>query len=135
MISFTVIGTPQPQGSSRAFIPKGWKRPIITSANKNLKPWRQQVSGCATAAMEGLAIISRPESVGVEAHFFFDRPKSAKKDSQKTTKPDVDKLLRALLDSMTGIVFEDDSQVTLCTVRKSYGQPARLEVKAYGGVL
>jgi Holliday junction resolvase RusA-like endonuclease len=43
----------------------------------------------------------------------------------KTTKPDVDKLLRALLDSMTGVVFVDDSQVTKCQVEKRFGSPER----------
>lgn len=37
-----------------------------------------------------------------------------------TKKPDIDKLLRALLDAMTGIVWADDSQVAFVVVNKVY---------------
>lgn len=38
--------------------------------------------------------------------------------------PDVDKLLRALLDSLTGVVWEDDSQITDAHTRKRFAVPA-----------
>lgn len=129
MICFTVLGAPQPQGSARAFYVKSLGRSVITSANKNLKPWRQQVSGCAIEAMaDKKKIVERPSAVKVHAHFFFDRPKSQKKALAKTTKPDADKLLRSIFDSLTGIVFEDDSQVVECAATKWYGSPARVEI-------
>jgi Holliday junction resolvase RusA-like endonuclease len=129
-ITFTVIGTPQPQGSSRAFIPKGWKRAIITSDNSKLKPWRQEISGTAQVAMNQSKIgLLENIPLAVEASFFFDKPKSTKKDVRhKITKPDLDKLLRGLLDSLTGIVFRDDAQVVACSVRKGFGLPSRVEV-------
>ena len=37
-------------------------------------------------------------------------------------KPDVDKLARAGLDAMTGVVFSDDAQVTEALVGKVYGE-------------
>lgn len=128
-VEFTVYGIPQPQGSSKAFIPKGWSRAIITSANAKNKPWRQQVSGMALDAMQGLAIAPRASGVSVTCHFYFDRPKSVKKIGPKTTKPDSDKLARSVLDALTGIVFEDDSQVTDLQVTKAFGSPARAELK------
>lgn len=33
-VSFTVLGTPQPQGSAKGFVPKGWTRAVITTDNK-----------------------------------------------------------------------------------------------------
>jgi Holliday junction resolvase RusA-like endonuclease len=61
--------------------------------------------------------------------FYFAKPKSTKKSvTSKTTKPDVDKLLRAALDGMTGIIYEDDSQVTDAKVGKFYGLPERAEI-------
>lgn len=132
MISFTVYGTPIPQGSTRAFIPKGWSRPIVTSDNKKLKPWRQEMSKAALVAVHeaGASIIPRTAPVQVVANFFFAKPKSAKKaTTDKTTKPDIDKLTRSLLDSLTGIVIEDDSQVVLTCITKGFGLPERTEVK------
>jgi Holliday junction resolvase RusA-like endonuclease len=133
-ISFTVIGTPQPQGSSRAFVPKGWTRAIITSANSKLKPWRQEIAGTAQVAMNESKIgLLENVPLAIEAAFFFDKPKSAKKSLlHKITKPDADKLLRGLLDALTGIVFKDDAQIVQCIVRKGFGVPSRVEVSVMG---
>lgn len=132
VIKFTVTGIPQPQGSARAFVPKGWKRAIITSDNKTLKPWRQDVADMAKRAMDSHSILARPGAVTVSVDFYFDRPKSQKKATHKTTKPDLDKTLRAIFDSLTGIVFEDDSQITACSATKGFGQPARAEIRVEG---
>lgn len=132
MISFTVLGTPVPQGSMRSFIPKGWNRAVITTDNTRLKPWRQELGTSALIAMrEAKAeILPRPVPVQVVANFYFAKPKSAKKTiTAKTTKPDLDKLARSLMDSMSGIVFEDDSQVVLCCLAKCFGLPERTEIK------
>jgi Holliday junction resolvase RusA-like endonuclease len=92
---------------------------VITSDNAKLKPWRQEVSGTALAEMKkaGLTMITRKpaRAVHLEARFFFDPPKSRRKHQvHKITKPDLDKLARSLADSLTGIVFEDDSQISEC---------------------
>ena len=36
-------------------------------------------------------------------------------------KPDLDKLIRAVLDGLTGVAYVDDAQVTLISASKSYG--------------
>jgi len=130
LIEFTVFGVPQPQGSTKAFIPKGWKRAIITSDNKKIKPWRQEIAGVAIAKMAGLSVCE--SAVSVDATFYFDRPKSTpKRVTEKITKPDVDKLGRGLLDALSGIVFKDDSQVVRCKLSKEFGTPSRMEVKVW----
>ncbi len=129
-LTFTVYGIPQPQGSTRAFIPKGWKRPIITSANAKNKPWRQEVASCAITALNGGFEELRSGPVSLKAVFFFDKPKSCPKRCQhKTTRPDVDKLARSLNDALTGIVFCDDSQIVELRVAKMFGSPARAEIE------
>jgi crossover junction endodeoxyribonuclease RusA len=73
--------------------------------------------------------IPRPFAVRVEVCCFFARPKHTNKKIQcKTTKPDVDKLLRAVLDGLTGIAFDDDSQVVDARVFKYFGSPERVEI-------
>ena len=124
MLAFTVYGKPEPQGSTRAFVVKG--RPVITSANKGLKAWRQQVSAAALAAVAGTEFITL-EPVSVAVDFYFDRPKSVKRAAM-TVRPDVDKTLRGVFDALTGIVFKDDAQVVRSTATKQYGSPARAEI-------
>lgn len=125
LTSFTVYGTPVPQGSTKAFIPKGWKRAVITTDNKKLKPWRQEVSQAAIAA--DLQVLTGP--VFIRLQFFLAKPKSRpKKWLEPTVKPDLDKLCRGVLDSLTGICFNDDAQVIALSAEKSYGLPERLEI-------
>lgn len=129
MIQFTVYGHPEPQGSTRAFVPKGWTRPVITTASKKMKPWRQQITGTAIDA-PGMKVWTRKEG-GVKLNLIFvlsKPPSLSKKWTILNKKPDVDKLSRCVLDSLTGIAYEDDSQVIVLHVVKIYGGPERVEI-------
>lgn len=124
-LTFTVMGDPQPQGSMRAFIPKGWSRAVLTSSNKKMKPWRQEVAGTALAAMEDAELTCSGKGVpfGLDLVFRFKRPKSVRKTVlYKTTHPDTDKLIRAILDALTGIVWHDDAQVIEIRAKKEFGE-------------
>ena len=114
-LRFEVFGQPQPQGSARAFVVKG--RAVVTSANPNLKDWRNLVSVAARESMQGLPPVEG--AVEVEATFWLARPKSVKR-TLPTVKPDVDKLIRGCLDAMTSVVFADDAQVTRVAAQKRY---------------
>jgi Holliday junction resolvase RusA-like endonuclease len=126
-ITFTVYGEPIPQGSMRAFLPKGARFPIVTSSNKRLRSWRQELAGAADDACQDYNTpIDREIPLAVVVKCFFKPLKKPR--LHKTTKPDGDKLLRAVLDGMTGIVYEDDAQVIDSRVQKFYGNPPRVEV-------
>lgn len=132
MISFTVYGHPEPQGSTKAFIPKGWSRAVITSDNKKLKPWRQQLSASAEAALSenGGELLAKPAGVRLAVCFYFEKPASVPRSRVlPSVKPDIDKLTRALMDALTGTIFEDDAQVTDIVVAKRYGIPERAEIQ------
>ena len=122
--SFTVFGHPEPQGSTRAFIPKGWNWPVITTANAKMKPWRQQISGAAADLRA--PVLEGP--VRLLMQFFLAKPKSTKRASPHV-KPDIDKLARAVSDALTGILFCDDAQVVLLVASKHYGLPERVEIE------
>ncbi len=112
-----VRGIPVPQGSMKAFVVKG--RPILTSTQKNLKPWRNQV------AMEASSIYHNPvtdKPIAIVLEFKMPCPKSLPKTKWRlpAKRPDLDKLIRAILDSLTGVVFKDDSQVVTITAMKRY---------------
>ena len=128
-VHFTVFGTPQPQGSLRAFIPKGWTRPVLTSSNKSLRSWRQEVASAAVVAMSRDRRAESWRPVTLKALFYFDRPRSlSKRITEKSTRPDLDKLVRALGDALAGICYERDSQINRIVAQKEYGSPARTEV-------
>lgn len=131
MIQFTVYGKPEPQGSARAFVlerPGQRARAIITSDNKKLKSWRQEVTRAAITAMEEYELVSEA-AVTILVDFYFQKPVSVpKKKLFKTTKPDVDKLLRGVLDGLTGVVFRDDAQVIDARARKHFDACERTEI-------
>jgi len=76
---------------------------------------------------------SRPLYKGplkVESFFYFHIPKT-KKDTHpldyKTSKPDVDNLVKLILDMANGILFKDDSQVVEMICHKLYDINPRTE--------
>lgn len=99
---------------------------------KHLKTWRQDVG--FQARMAGAQLIDG--AVRVELIFKLPRPKghfgSGKNSGivkpsaphYPTTKPDTDKLIRAVLDALTFVCFKDDSQVCDIQARKEYTEDA-----------
>jgi Holliday junction resolvase RusA-like endonuclease len=135
-LAFTVWGEAQPQGSARAFVPKGWSRPIITSDNPDLKSWRQLVAEAANRALAQLSTGDRDsllEGVRLTIAFYLPRPKSLpKRKTAHTKKPDIDKLVRGCADALTSIVFRDDSQVCELVAAKHYaaeGQAPHVDIR------
>lgn len=132
-ISFTVYCRPQPQGSIKAFIPKGWNRPVLTSTNKNLKSFRQETAKAAIEAVSFFPLSALPflKHVPLElrAVFFFEKPKAAPKSRvYPVVKPDCDKLARSIFDALEGIIYEHDAQIVRVVGEKRYGVPERTEV-------
>lgn len=120
-----VFGEPVPQGSIRAFTPKGWTRPVLTSDNKRLKPWRQAIVDAAREHLDERAPVDG--AVEVYVVFFLSRPASApKRVTEPAKRPDADKLLRATLDALTVAgCWHDDAQVILTVARKAFAGGVR----------
>lgn len=125
-LEFVAYVHPEPQGSARAFVRNG--RAHVTSDNAKLKPFRSEVTRCAMAALVekdvSLPMAGKHSPVAVSLDFYFAKPASApKKRGFPVVKPDLDKLIRSCLDSLTGVAFADDAQVVATTARKHYGSP------------
>ncbi len=125
MISFTVYGTPVAKGSTKAFVVKG--RAVTTTNNPKTKDWQGLIATVAQGC--------RPENlydgaVSVMLEFYFTRPKSVKKHKRPypSVKPDIDKLTRASLDGLTGIVITDDARITDIKAVKRYDDSPRVEI-------
>lgn len=127
MIRYSIEGTPRPQGSKR-HVGGG----IMIESSKYVKEWRAFARMKAVDAMRESERIAKPSAVKLTVLFGFDRPKTHIKKGvcridapvYHTARPDSDKLLRALLDSMSEIVFEDDSQVAVIVVEKVFAKGA-----------
>lgn len=128
-IEFMVHGIPATAGSKSGFVNKKTGKVIMAPANKRQKPWMAAVTAAAVEAYSG-PVINHP----IELHilFYLPRPKNhygtgrnegILKDNAPTLhtkKPDSTKLLRAVEDALTGIIWRDDSQVCLIRVGKIY---------------
>lgn len=123
--SIIVYGEAIPKGSTRAFVING--KAVTTNANKRTKDWQTLVSMAAQEKRPDKPIAG---AVDILINFYLPRPKSVsmKKRPLPTVKPDLDKLIRCILDSLTGIYFKDDSQVTDIQAIKRYGDTPRVEI-------
>ncbi len=110
-----VEGTPITKGSFN-FFRKG-NRVIVRPADKRLDGWEENIRIAATEAVAGAPPSERGWTVRLK--FFLRRPKTVKR-IDPTTKPDLDKLVRAVLDPLTGVVYNDDCQVVDIHARKYY---------------
>lgn len=128
MISFTVPGRPVPQGGMKAFA-RGNRAFVTHQKPKELGDYRARIAIAARDA--GVECVSDP--ICMTVYFYIDRPKGhygtgrnagqlkPSAPGNPATRPDIDKLLRAVLDGLTGVAFRDDSQVVDVFARKYYG--------------
>lgn len=122
-LEFLVYGIASGMGSKRAFTPKGWKHPVLTDSNRNLKSWQALVADGASRA-----ILAQPPTwtifggpVRLTIAFYLPRPKSLPKRVTAHTKaPDCSKLVRSTEDALSGIVYRDDAQIVELVAGKFY---------------
>lgn len=135
----TAFGVPAPQGS----MTRNTHGAVYADNAKTLKPWRSIVTTAVREAIEfehgtdaELPIHPRGSAVAVRACFTFTRPANhfgtgrnalVLKDSAPkwhVVKPDSDKLVRAILDSLKDAgLLGDDCQVVLERGVKTYVTP------------
>jgi Holliday junction resolvase RusA-like endonuclease len=58
--------------------------------------------------------------LGVTLTFFFSRPGTRKSDLHHVTRPDLDNLIKLVLDSGNGLLWEDDKQIVFLEAAKHY---------------
>jgi crossover junction endodeoxyribonuclease RusA len=107
-IRFFAPGSPAPQGSKRHV-----GRGIMVESSRAVGPWRERVALAAHNAMLTAGLTPFTGAVVVGLSFVLPRPKSTPKrfTPPAVKRPDCDKLTRAVFDSLSGIVYLDDSQV------------------------
>lgn len=123
-IELRVYGVPAPQGSKTAFV-RGGRAVVVDGSSQTgrqkLSSWRAEVSREAQNERPAEPIVG---PVAVSIRFYMPKPKSAPKGKVYCDKkPDIDKLIRSTFDSMTGVIYNDDSQVVSVTATKIYATP------------
>jgi crossover junction endodeoxyribonuclease RusA len=121
ILSFRVDGIPAPQGSKR-YLGNGG----MVESSKRVAPWRADVRQAADLALENIRFDNTDYwdvPLSVSLGFNFPRPgrhyRTGRNADQlrdqapheHTGKPDLDKLVRAVLDALTGVVWADDAHV------------------------
>lgn len=128
-VSFVVYGLPQPKGSARAFMRGG--RPIVTSDNPSLAKWESAVRFAASTVVDKAGHRLFEAGVLAAMAFYLPRPKSVNPRVRPfpTTRPDLDKCARAILDPLKGVLLTDDAQVVGLSCVKFYTDgPAKVLV-------
>jgi Holliday junction resolvase RusA-like endonuclease len=119
-LSFEVRGTPIPQGSKRAWYNEAAHKVMMTEdAGVRHSTWRNEVTGQARQAMSNIGRFGEPyrEAISCSLTFQFHRPLihyGTGKNAETV------KLTRAIWDSLTSVVWVDDSQVVAATIRKQF---------------
>mgnify|MGYP005913919827 CR=1 FL=1 len=122
VVSFNVFG-----------LPKGKARPRVTKTGHAYTPaatvaWENTIRLQAIHAMRGIDMLDG--NLIVRMTFFFQPPKSyAKKrrellmneGSPMPHKPDIDNLVKSVLDACNGITYRDDAAVVEVYAKKRYG--------------
>lgn len=123
-VTIEVHGIPRPQGSKTAYVVKG--RAVVAEAgNKTSRAafhsWRDGITHAAQRWQDEhhAPVCDAPARITIV--FRLPRPKSApRKRVWPDTRPDLDKLARAVLDSLTGVLISDDSRVCELVVSKTF---------------
>lgn len=122
-IHICIPGEPKPQArtKSRAFYNKKrnqWMAQTYDPKGPSAD-YRARITHEAALAMAGRPPWSEP--VRLRATFYLPKPKSkAKKKRWPNVNPDIDNYLKALLDGLQGVVFDDDKQVCELIATKAY---------------
>ncbi len=122
MITIEVEGSPAPQGSKSVVMMKG--RPVMLEGkSKNgraaHKAWRNQVHVECSTWKGRMGMVEGP--LRVKIAFRLERPAAGAFRTFHATKPDLDKLARAVLDSMTSSgIIADDSRIAQLWLAKHY---------------
>lgn len=118
--------------------PVPWARPVpIKRHGKRCAVTAQKQARHKSALMfyirkawSGRLMIARDNPASLEVTFSYLQPEKKKAREHKTTRPDLDNLLKQVLDAMQGerMCVKDDAQFNEIIARKIYGQTAYTEI-------
>lgn len=126
LLDVFVPGEPKTAGSLKAFVNPKTNRAIVTRANKGSQnAWRADVQAAVLRLWgdpESRPLV--PVACSIYLEFVMTRPKALPKSRtpRHTKRPDADKLIRAIKDALTGVVWADDAQADAGSWHKRYAE-------------
>jgi Holliday junction resolvase RusA-like endonuclease len=112
-LTIEVRGEPASQGSHSIINGR-----IVQVNSAKHKCWRNAVAFAALDLVtEGWDLLDEPIELSVI--FYLPRPKTATRE-YPSVMPDLDKLIRAVGDSLSGVVYVDDSRIVRISATKVY---------------
>lgn len=134
-ISFTVPGKPQGKARARTFYnPKTHHMSSHTPENTVL--YENLVATCYLHEA-GEERFFDDDALCVRIQAFFEPVKSVSKKKREemlngkifpVKKPDIDNIVKAVLDALNDVAYRDDTQVVELHVRKRYSEKPRVEI-------
>lgn len=121
MIDMVIYGKPVAKARPRFGRSKSGKP--VTYTSFETRKYEQEVKTLAQVAMFGKEMLEGPVRVKITA-FFNHKTKTG----YHTSRPDLDNIIKAILDGLNGVIFADDSAVAEIVASKKYGEE-RVEVQ------
>ena len=131
IFTFDIVGEPQGKGRPRFSTRGGF---VKTYTPEKTASYENFVKVCYLNKYKGKKLDGE---ITAEIIAYFSIPKSLSKKKRSeaiegkikpTKKPDTDNIAKTILDSLNGIAFEDDKQVVTLSVKKLYGEEAKVVV-------
>ena len=131
MITITIPGVPVAKGRPKAV--RMGKKGIRMYTPTKTASYEATCRTFAMVAMAGRAPVDDPLSVLFTLHMPIPSSMSQKKQAElvgkpHSKKPDASNIVKAVEDALNGIVWNDDSQISLLTANKVYSTDPRVEV-------
>lgn len=121
MIDIVFYGTPI--GKARPRFGRTKSGNVVTFTPQKTRNFERDLRALAQVAMTGKTVLEGAVRVSVKVYFAHKT-----KTGWHVSRPDLDNIIKAVLDSLNGIVFDDDSAVCELLATKEYGEE-RIEVQ------
>lgn len=135
-VKFEVLGVPVGKGRPRFSTQGGFVRAITPEKTVNYETlvrlsYQQQI---------GAFMFDKDIPLRAIIRAFFPIPKSTSKKKREqmrdlrilhTKRPDVDNVIKAVLDALNGVAYYDDSQVAEVVISKAYAEQPKVMIELY----
>lgn len=132
-VAFVIPGTPVGKGRPK-FARRG--KFVTTYTPEKTASYENLIRVKAEQAMEGRPLFDGPVEVSIRLIVTPPASWSQKKQREAlegqirpTSKPDIDNVLKGIMDACNEIVFKDDKQAVAVSINKQYGTVARAAVE------
>lgn len=122
MIEIVFHGTPI--GKARPRFGRTKSGQVVTFTPQKTRYYERDLRALAQVAMMGKTVLEGPVKVTLTAYFSHKT-----KTGWHVSRPDLDNIIKAVLDALNGIVFDDDAAVCELVASKKYDNEERVEVQ------